>query len=202
MSSHRRDPRGLDPVAALVPFGSGVLDLGCGDGALLQRLTAERGCHGSGIEIDDAAILACVAKGLNVVHGDLEQGLAEHGDQSVDVVILNQSVQQLRNVDPVLQDALRVGRKVLVGFPNFGHWRVRLEVFFRGRTPVTPGLPYQWYETPNVHFFSLEDFEAWCALRGVTVLKRVCLDQGHRRRLWPNLLARDGVYLVERRRGA
>ena len=197
MSNHRKDANGLQDVAALVPQGSSVLDLGCGDGALLQLLTATRGCHGSGIEIDDDAILACVAKGLSVVHADLEQGLAEHGDQSVDVVILNQSVQQLRQVDQVLQDALRVGRQVLVGFPNFAHWSVRVEVFFRGRTPVTPGLPYQWYQTPNVHFFSVDDFEAWCGLRGVRILDKVFLDQGHRRHLWPNLLARDGVYLIK-----
>ena len=197
MSGQRLDPQGLAAVAALVPPGSRVLDLGCGDGALLARLIGERGCSGSGVEIDEAAILACVSRGLSVVHGDLEQGLSEHGDQSVDVVILNQSVQQLRQVDKVLQDALRVGRRVLVGFPNFAHWSVRAQVCLLGRTPVTPGLPWQWYETPNLHFFSLKDFEAWCARRGVRVLAKVPLDRGHRCRLWPNLMARDGVYLVE-----
>ena len=189
MSPDRREAKALQAVASLVPFGSSVLDLGCGDGALLQLLIRDRGCHGSGIEIDDDAILACVAKGLSVVHADLEQGLAEHGDQSV---------QQLRQVDQVLQDALRVGRQVLVGFPNFAHWSVRAQVCFLGRTPVTPGLPWQWYQTPNVHYFSLKDFEAWCALRGVTVLDQRFLDHGRRLRVWPNLLARDGVYLVER----
>lgn len=198
MSGYRLDAQGLAAVAALVTPGSRVLDLGCGDGALLARLIGERGCSGSGVEIDEAAILACVARGLSVVHGDLEHGLSEHADQSVDVVILNQSVQQLRQVDQVLQDALRVGRRVLVGFPNFAHWKVRVQVCCLGRTPVTPGLPWLWYETPNLHFFSLKDFEAWCALRGVRVLDKVFLDRGHRRHFWPNLMARDGVYLVER----
>ncbi|HXB98140.1 MAG TPA: methionine biosynthesis protein MetW, partial [bacterium] len=133
---------GMHAIAALVPPGSRVLDLGCGRGELLALLMRERDCSGHGVEIDEAAILACVDAGLPVFHGDIEAALGEYADGSVDVVILNQSVQQLRQLDTVLREALRVGRRVIVGFPNFGHWSVRWQVFARGRTPVTPGLPW------------------------------------------------------------
>jgi methionine biosynthesis protein MetW len=188
----------LRAVAALVPPGSSVLDLGCGNGELLQVLAQERGCRGQGIEISGDAVVACVSKGLQVIQGDVEQGLAGHPDRSFDVVILNQSVQELRQVDAVLMDALRVGRRVVVGFPNFAHWTVRLQVFFSGHTPVTPGLPFEWFETPNLHFFSLKDFEHWCGLRGVRVLRRLFLDNARQVRILANLLARDGVYLIEK----
>jgi len=188
---------GMRAIAALVEPGSSVLDLGCGRGELLGLLLRERGCRGHGVEIDEAAILACVSAGLSVFHGDIEQSLAEHADASVDVVILNQSVQQLRQVDKVLGEALRVGKRVIVGFPNFGHWSVRWQVFFGGRTPVTPGLPWGWHETPNLHFFSLKDFEAWCAQGRVQILKRLCFDGERQCCLLPNLLARDGVYLIQ-----
>jgi methionine biosynthesis protein MetW len=188
---------GLGAIAALVPPGSTVLDLGCGRGELLGLLLRARGGSGHGVEIDEAAILACVAAGLSVFHGDMEQTLAEYDDASVDVVILNQSVQQLRQVDAVLREALRVGRRVIVGFPNFGHWSVRWQVFFGGRSPVTPGLPWAWFETPNLHFFSLKDFEAWCDLRGVRVLRRLCFDGEEPCHGLPNLRARDGVYLLK-----
>lgn len=188
---------GLRDIAALVAPGSSVLDLGCGHGELLGLLLRERGCRGHGVEIDEAAILACVAAGLSVFHGDIEAALAEYADASVDVVILNQSVQQLRQVDAVLREALRVGKRVVVGFPNFGHWSVRWQVFFRGRTPVTPGLPWAWYETPNLHFFSLRDFEAWCELRQVRILRQLNFDGEQQLHFLPNLLAREGVYLIE-----
>jgi len=181
----------------MVKPDSSVLDLGCGDGALLELLVKERGCRGQGLEIDEASILACVRRGLPVFHGDLEQGLAGYPDASVDVVILNQSVQQLREVDRVLRDALRVGRQVIVGFPNFGHWNVRWQVL-NGRTPVTPGLPWQWYDTPNVHFFSLMDFEDWCRLRNVHISQRLFLDHGKPSKFWPALFATEGVYLIEK----
>jgi len=191
-------PGALRSIAGLVPRGSRVLDLGCGDGSLLQLLIAERGCRGQGIEIDAQAVVACVSKGLEVIQGDVEQGLAGRPDGSFDVVVLNQSVQQLRKVDAVLLDALRAGRQVVVGFPNFAHWTVRLQVFFLGRTPVTPGLPFEWFETPNLHFFSLKDFESWCRLRGVRIQARLFLDKDRQVRLLPNFFARDGVYLIEK----
>lgn len=188
----------LRAVATLVPPASTVLDLGCGDGSLLQLLARERGCRGQGIEISSDAVVSCVSKGLQVIQGDVERGLAGHPDHSFDVVILNQSVQELRQVDAVLLDALRVGRRVVVGFPNFAHWGVRVQVFFSGRTPVTPGLPFAWFETPNLHFFSLKDFEQWCRLRGVRVVGRLFLNKARPVRCMANLLARDGVYLIER----
>ena len=186
----------MEAIAALVPQGSRVLDLGCGRGELLGLLMA-RGCSGHGVEIDEGAILACVAAGLPVFHGDIGPSLAEYADGSVDVVILNQSVQQLPQVDTVLREALRVGKRVVVGFPNFGHWSVRWQVFFGGRSPVTPGLPWAWFETPNLHFFSLKDFEAWCASRRVRILRQLSFNGDRPLHFWPNLLAREGVYLLE-----
>ena len=138
--------------------GSSVLDLGCGDGELLSLLIRTKHVRAQGIEIDEQAIYQCVAKGVSVFHEDIDKGLPEYGDNSFDYVILNQSFQQVKKPDVVLKEALRVGREAIVGFPNFVHYSARLQIFFRGRTPVTPSLPYKWHDTPNFHFLSISDF--------------------------------------------
>jgi len=175
-----------------------VLDLGCGNGDLLYLLIKERNAKVQGIEIDDQAIYKCVAKGLNVFHGDVDSGLAEFNDKSFDYVVLNQSLQQILHVEKVLIDALRVGKKVVVGFPNFAHYKSRLQMFFLGRTPVTGALPYQWFDTPNLHFLSISDFKNYCRLKGIKVEKSVCIGQSRKVGFFPNLFAQTGIFLISK----
>jgi methionine biosynthesis protein MetW len=183
-------------IAELIVPGSTVLDLGCGSGELLYMLIKDRGARGQGIEIDEQAIYACVARGLNVFHGDIDSGLSEYPDRSFDYVILNQSLQQVRHVEPVVVDCLRVGKKVIVGFPNFAHYSARLQMFFKGRAPVTASLPYQWYETPNLHFLSICDFFVFCRDKGITIER--CEYIGNRGRLsrFPNIFAQTGIFVI------
>lgn len=184
-------------ILGLVKTRASVLDLGCGTGELLYLLIKEKSVRGQGIEIDERAIYRCVSKGLNVLHGDIETGLAEYKDKSFDYVILNQSLQQIRRVDSVLNDALRVGKKVIVGFPNFAHYKSRLQIFFQGRTPITGALPYQWYETPNLHFLSISDFIAYCCSKKIIIERSEYIGNNSRIRLLPNLFAQTGIFLID-----
>ena len=176
--------------------GASVLDLGCGDGGLLYLLIQEKGARGHGIEISDEEIYKCVAKGLNVLHGDIENGLADYKDQSFDYVILNQSMQQILHMDRVLQDALRVGKRVVVGFPNFVYYRSRLQILFGGKTPVNASLPYQWHETPNLHFLSILDFIEYCRKKKIKIERRAFLGKDRRVHLFPNVFAQTGIFLI------
>ncbi len=179
-----------------VKEGSSVLDLGCGSGELLYLLIKGKKARGHGIEISVDEIYKCVAKGLNVLHGDIENGLADYKDQSFDYVILNQSLQQIRQIDGVLKDALRVGKKVVVGFPNFVYYRARLQILFGGRTPVNAALPYQWYETPNLHFLSILDFIEYCRKKNITIEQRAFLGVSRQVHLFPNVFAQVGIFLI------
>lgn len=183
-------------ILGMVTEGASVLDLGCGEGELLNLLEKEKKVTGQGIEFSEQAIYSCVEKGLSVYHGDIDTGLSEYGDGSFDYVILNESLQQVWKPGIVLNEALRVGRKVIVGFPNFGHYSVRLQVFFGGRTPVTPSLPFMWYDTPNVHFISISDFEEYCKTRGVSVLDSVFIKKDRVTRILPNLFADIGIFMI------
>ncbi len=179
-----------------VKRGASVLDLGCGDGELLALLVREKSVKAQGIEIDEQAIYQCVARGLSVFHEDIDHGLSDYSDQSFDYVILNQSFQQVKNPDIVLAEALRVGREVIVGFPNFAHYVARFQIFFKGKTPVTPSLPYAWHDTPNLHFLSISDFIEYCHKRNIKIRKSFYIGKNRRTVIFPNLFALTGVFLI------
>jgi methionine biosynthesis protein MetW len=178
--------------------GASVLDLGCGDGELLAYLTRERLVHSQGIELNEEAILRCVKEGLSVFQQDIDTGLSEYADNSFDYVILNQTLQQVKKPNLALQEALRVGKKVIVGIPNFAHYKARARIFFRGRVPVTASLPYQWYDTPNLHFLSLADFKDYCKTKHITVEHAFFRTDSRQVKLLPNLLAEYGYFLLSK----
>lgn len=185
-------------IVDIIEPGASVLDLGCGQGELLAKLVEKKKVKAQGIEIDDEAILQCVTLGLNVFHDDIDRGLSEYADQSFDYVILNQTFQQVRKPDEVLQESLRVGRRVIVGFPNFASLSTRYHLGIRGRTPVTPSLPYEWHDTPNLHFFSTLDFLDYCKKRAMRIEKACYFAKNRKVRLLPNLRADVAVYLISR----
>lgn len=183
-------------ILGIITSRSSVLDLGCGTGELLYLLIKEKNVRAQGIEIDEQAIYKCVAKGLNVFHGDIDSGLREYKDKSFDYVILNQSLQQVKHVESVLTDALRVGKKVIVGFPNFAYFGARFQLFFKGRAPITPSLPYTWYSTPNLHFLSITDFIEYARKNKINIERSVFFDNKRRIIVLPNLLANIGIFLI------
>ena len=187
------DQKVMHSIARLVPAGSRVLDLGCGDGALLAHLQATRGCTGYGVEIDDAKLLACVQRGVNVLQFNLDEGLAMFGDNSFDVVLQIDTLQHLRNAETMLRETARVGRIGIVAFPNFAHWPNRLSVL-TGRMPVTKRLPYQWYDTPNIRVGTHADFEVLARRNGLQIEDSFGLHEGQEVRFLPNLRASTAVF--------
>jgi len=179
-----------------VEENSSVLDLGCGTGDLLSLLVQERKVKAQGIEIDEQAIYRCVERGLSVFHGDIDTGLSEYRDKSFDYVILCQSFQQVKKPDMVLREALRVGKEIIVSFPNFAHFRARFQIFFNGKTPVTPSLPYEWHDTPNLHFLSISDFVGYCDRRNVRIVGSAFASGDRRVRMFPNFFAEVGVFFL------
>ena len=186
----------LKAIASLVPQGARVLDLGCGDGALLAHLQAERGCTGYGIEFDDANVLACVRRGVNVLQLNLEDGLAIFEDNSFDVVLQIDTLQHLRNAEVMLRETARIGKQGIVAFPNFAHWPNRLSIL-QGRMPVTKRLPYQWYDTPNIRVGTFKDFEVLAIKNKLRILDSFGLQNGDTKRFWPNALASTAVFHFE-----
>lgn len=185
----------MELIADLVPAGSRVLDLGCGDGALLAHLQQTKACTGYGVEIADDNVLACARRGVNVVQLNLEEGLALFGDQSFDVVLQLQTLQHLRNTEKMLRETARVGTVGIVSFPNFAHWPNRLSVM-QGRMPVTRALPYQWYDTPNIRVGTFADFEVLARRNGLRILDSFGFHAGRAVRRWPNLRASVAVFKI------
>jgi methionine biosynthesis protein MetW len=206
MSNNQSEPVDLKKVKLeyrvildLIPKGSSVLDLGCGDGKLLNLLVKTKNVRGSGIEIDEQAVRKCASLGISVSQQDIEGGLSDYGDKSFDFVILNQSLQQVVKLEYVLKETLRVGSKVIIGFPNFVYYKSRLQMVFDGRTPVTPSLPNMWYDTPNLHFLSISDFLAYCRARNLTIEKAIYLDGNRPVKIFPNFFAQTGIFLIKNR---
>jgi methionine biosynthesis protein MetW len=191
------DQATMQSIARLVPAGARVLDLGCGDGALLDLLRRERGCSGYGIEIDDANVLACVKRGVNVIQLNLDEGLSMFDDDSFDVVLQIDTLQHLRNAEVMLRETARVGKCGIVAFPNFAHWPNRLAIL-RGRMPVTKRLPYQWYDTPNIRVGTFKDFEVLATKNRLAILEAYGLHEGQERRVLPNLTAGTAVFKFQR----
>ncbi len=190
------DPQVMQALANLVPRGSRVLDLGCGNGAFLSLLQSERGCTGYGVEIDDANVLACVQRGVSVIQLNLEQGLSMFEDQSFDVVLQIDTLQHLRNAETMLRETARVGRMGVVAFPNFAHWPNRWSVL-TGRMPVTKRLPYQWYDTPNIRVGTYSDFALLAQKNNLRITDAFGLHQGRVIRHWPNWRAATAVFTFQ-----
>jgi methionine biosynthesis protein MetW len=187
----------FEAIASWIPRGASVLDLGCGDGSLLRYLKETRQVYGYGVEISDMDIVSCIANGVNVIQNDLDAGLSDFESNSFDFVILSQTLQATRYTEALIQEMLRVGREGIVSFPNFGYWRSRLDVLL-GNMPVSHELPYQWYDTPNVHLCTLQDFERFCIKFCVSVTARSVITGGREVSLLPNLLGSTAVYRFQR----
>ncbi|MBX3493838.1 MAG: methionine biosynthesis protein MetW [Parvibaculum sp.] len=193
----------LDLIAQMIAPGSRVLDIGCGDGELLELLTRKKNVDGRGVELSQEGVNACVARGLSVVQGDADTDLADYPDDAFDYVILSQTIQATRNPKEVLRAMKRIGRHVVVSFPNFGNWRVRLQLLFSGRMPETPSLGHSWYDTPNIHLCTLLDFTSLCDELGLAIEDAVIVTGDTARRVSrpgtvANLLAGDAVFLLSR----
>ncbi len=192
----------LTHIQRWIEKGSRVLDLGCGDGEFLAQLQADRDTIGLGLEINPDYINAAIARGLNIIEQNIDQGLSNFGDKSFDTVVMAFALQAVHSPHTVLDEMLRVGHQGIVTFPNFGHWRCRLYLSLRGRMPVSKLLPYTWFDTPNIHFCTVRDFETLCADRNIRILRRHMVgpddNGGWLTRLWPNLFANTAIYHITR----
>lgn len=201
MTGNRRRRRvDYELIEELIEPGSRVLDLGCGDGTLLEELVTRKQVVGRGVEIDERHVLESVKRGLAVYHGDLLEGLSFYGDRSFDTVILSQTLQQTLDPRKVLREMLRVGRRAVISFPNFGHWSIRLQLCFLGRMPRTRHLPYQWYDTPNVHLLTVRDFRHFAQRENVRVLRQKFLSSRGTpiTPVWENLRASVAIFQLEK----
>lgn len=192
----------LDIIQEWITPGSKVLDLGCGNGELLAFLQQQKKITGYGVELDHDNITACIEKGVNVIEKNIDEGLASIDDSSFDTVIMTQALQVMYRPDQIVDEMLRIGKECIVTFPNFGHWRARGYLAFRGKMPVSKFLPYTWYNTPNIHFCTFKDFEQLCVERNIHILDRTVVDNEHKHhwsiRLWPNMLGEIAIYRITR----
>jgi methionine biosynthesis protein MetW len=185
-------------IGEIVEPNTKVLDLGCGEGELLEWLASKKGVQGRGVEISGIKVQRAIGRGVSVYQGDIDEGLADYPDHAFDYVILSQTLQETLYPRHVLQDMLRVGKRIIVAFPNFGHWSVRYSMLKSGRAPRTKLFPYEWYESPNIHFLTVDDFEELVALEGLVMERRYFLSGNRKVTLLPNLRAEVAVYLVRR----
>jgi len=192
----------LNIIQGWISPESQVLDLGCGQGELLAFLKQHKQCRGYGLEINPDSIVSCVEKGINVIEHDLNAGLYHFKDNSVDTVVMTQALQAVSRPDELLEDMLRVGKEAIITFPNFGYWRTRLYLLNKGKMPMSKTLPYNWYDTPNIHMCTFRDFEALCRDKGLKILNRTVVDTNHQEKLsikiWPNMLGEIAIYRVTR----
>lgn len=193
----------LEIIQQWIEPGSRVLDLGCGDGSLLHYLNETKNVNSVGLEIDEDNIQRCITNGVNVIEQNIDEGLANFESNSFDTVLLAQTLQALSNPHLLVEEMLRIGKKGIVTFPNFGNWKSRLYLASRGRMPVSKFMPHQWYDTPNIHFCTVKDFDALCAEMNIRVLARTVVDSQHQGswavRAWPNLLGEIAIYHVARK---
>ncbi|MDP8266639.1 MAG: methionine biosynthesis protein MetW [Candidatus Aceula meridiana] len=186
-------------ISGWIAPNSRVLDLGCGDGELLAYLMENKSVRGTGIEINESHIYKCVEKGISVSHSDIDSGLPDYPSKSFNYVILNESLQEVLHPKMVVLEALRVGKKVIVGIPNFCHWPARVQLFFKGKVPVTKGLPHQWYDTPNLNFLSLKDFRNFCKNKKILIEKFKAISSDKIVTLRPNFFAHSGLFLLSKK---
>jgi methionine biosynthesis protein MetW len=185
-------------ISSWINSGASVLDLGCGDGELLSLLMRNKQVHAQGVELSEQAIVNCVAAGLSVFQQDIDTGLRDYAEKSFDYVILNQTLQQVKKPDFAIKEALRVGKKVIIGFPNFCYISDRFQIFFRGKVPVSASLPYQWYDTPNLHFLSIADFKEYCKKSFITIESSVFVSKNRKVSFLPNLFGEVGLFLISK----
>ena len=192
----------LKIIREWIPDGSGVLDLGCGGGTLLENLRDTKQCQGYGLEINQNNIAECFERGVNVIEQDIDEGLGNIQHKRFDYVLMTQALQAVQRPDMVLSEMLRVGKEAIITFPNFGYWRVRGYLALKGRMPVSRTLPHQWYDTPNIHLCTVKDFETHCSKNGFRILQRVIVDRHHQSgpmtRMLPNLFGEIALYRVTR----
>jgi len=192
----------LSHIQRWIARESRVLDLGCGDGEFLQSLRENRQVHGMGLEIDQDNITAAIGRGLDIIEQNMDEGLSNFPDQSFDTVVMAHALQAVHYPDRVLEEMLRIGREGIVTFPNFGHWRCRLHLGLRGKMPVSGFMPHTWYDTPNIHFCTVADFEGLCREKGIRILSRDVIGNTQRRPImsliWPNLFSTTAIYRITR----